>query len=463
MRSFVYTQFIISLTLGAGCQSYEAKPLDMKAYAIRWEARDLAGETVFEFVNKLAALDEGAAVFDPSDGLTLREADAVALCFNPQLRTARARAQVPLAGARTAGLWDDPSLEGGLLRILDSVDDPWVFEIGVPITIPLSGRLRAEKEAAWAEYGSAWRTVAVAEWQLLQDLRSRWQRWSAAQQRAEAVRDYVTRLGRVTEIADKLVKAGELKPTDARLFHIDRAQRRADLQQLDWSAKRQRIELMAMLGLVPEAPVDLLPALAAPAIELPENERRPVLLGHPRMALVRADYEVAEKTLNTEIRKQYPDLTLGPVFESDAGQSRIGFGFGLFPIPIWNRNQRGIAEATAARDGARAEAEAAYQALTSELALGEARLAAGQAFRQSLMEDVTPLIDTQLEEMRKLIELGELDVLLLQQILQRSLTTKLRIVDAALEEALATTVLQSLLEPEWVAEAEPKDAKEKKK
>ena len=218
---------------------------------------------------------------------------------------------------------------------------------------------------------------------------------------------------------------------------------------------------MAMLGLVPEAPVDLVPALVAPTIELPENERRPVLLGHPRMALVRADYEVAEKVLYTEIRKQYPDLTLGPLYESDAGQSRIGFGFGMLPIPIWNRNQRGIAEATAARDRAGAEAEAAYQALVSELALGEARLTAGQEFRRSLMDDVTPLIDTQLEEMRRLIALGEMDVLLLQQMLERSLATKLRVVDAVLEEALATTVIQSLLEPEWVAEPEPKDAKEK--
>ena len=49
-------------------------------------------------------------------------------------------------------------------------------------------------------------------------------------------------------------------------------------------------------------------------------------------------------------------LTLGPMYESEQGQSRIGF-FGVVPLPFLNANRRGIAQARASRELARAAFE----------------------------------------------------------------------------------------------------------
>ena len=41
-----------------------------------------------------------------------------------------------------------------------------------------------------------------------------------------------------------------------------------------------------------------------------------------RLRRLREEYEVAEHALHREIRKQYPDLTIGPLYETDQGQSQ---------------------------------------------------------------------------------------------------------------------------------------------
>src|SRR5688500_9857716 len=91
----------------AGCQTYQRRPLDFARHRAGWEARDVASAPVSEYAQRLSALGHPqGGKFDTSDGLTLPEAEVVALFFNPQLRIARLRARVPLLGAREAGRWE---------------------------------------------------------------------------------------------------------------------------------------------------------------------------------------------------------------------------------------------------------------------------------------------------------------------------------------------------------------------
>ena len=56
---------------------------------------------------------------------------------------------------------------------------------------------------------------------------------------------------------------------------------------------------------------------------------------HPALIALHDEYAVSEATLLREIRKQYPDLTIGPAYESEQGDSRIGLvaGIELEPRP----------------------------------------------------------------------------------------------------------------------------------
>src|SRR5688500_6942902 len=110
--------FIPSPLVVAGCQPYARAPLDLSEHQRVVEARDPTGSEVVGYAQQLARETERTtAPYDPADGLSLGEAEVVALFFNPALRTARLRARVPMVGAAEAGRWEDPELRVDAERI----------------------------------------------------------------------------------------------------------------------------------------------------------------------------------------------------------------------------------------------------------------------------------------------------------------------------------------------------------
>ena len=70
---------VLAMLLG-GCQTYERKPLDLDATRSAWRSRSAADPSVRAFAATLEGAETrggiaGTTVFDPSDGLTLAEAD----------------------------------------------------------------------------------------------------------------------------------------------------------------------------------------------------------------------------------------------------------------------------------------------------------------------------------------------------------------------------------------------------
>ena len=122
----------------AGCQSYESKPLDLTSHRDSWLARAPGDEPVQQFAARLADAGE-PAVFDLDDGLSLAEAEVVALVFNAELRIARLRAGVAAATAAHAGLWQNPQFGMDFLSLTDGASDPLLVTPGLSFTIPISG------------------------------------------------------------------------------------------------------------------------------------------------------------------------------------------------------------------------------------------------------------------------------------------------------------------------------------
>lgn len=489
-----------TLLLLAGCATYERQPLELQQYTESWLLRELSSDSVREYAETLADGEENVP-YDPSDGLSLMEAEAVALVFNPQLRLARAQAEVPLASAREAGWWPDPEFEAKVMRFAnrgarpkfrfnkpsfngvntgiigtnglstnglettppgyrrgagDFIEDPWIVSASLSITIPISGRLAVEQDWAWAEYAASWRRILISEWELLTRLRSAWLEWSTTHERIEVIKAFVEQLGAVATMTERLATAGELKPTEARLLLIELRRQHTALQAAESEAELQRLELLALIGLAPETPVELQPDVFLPRIdEVPDSRRDTLLHLDPRITAVRAEYAAAEQRLRLEVRKQYPDLNVGPSYSFEEGLSRPGLGFGL-PIPLWTRNRQAVAEATAEREAARARAKAQVEQVFSELARAEARLRYAAQRRVMLLDDVAPLVDRQVEETRKLLELGEIDVLILRDALSSAMETKLEVLAAILAEAQAANALQQMLQPRWITPSQAK-------
>lgn len=428
------------------CQFYQASPLDASGHAVAWWERGPSDENVRDFAQKLQTTAPQAVKFNPKNGLTLAEGEVVALVYNPDLRVARLRAGVARATAEHAGRWDDPALSIDVLNVIESVPNPWVIGSALSFTIPISGRLAVEKSRAKAELHSELASVAEEEWKTLRDLRKTWLTWSANQLRLEQAERIVASLDSVVESTAKLAEAGELPRNESALFKIEQESRKADVARLRGRVKENEQEIRSLMGISPSATITFIPTLAAPSGKDGGNFAKT----NPTLIRLRSDYEVAELTLLREIRKQYPDLDLGPNFEDDQGQSRIGM-IGAIPIPIFNANKGGIAAARAEREVARAAYETGLEQTEGRLAAMRARLDGVRARRQSLDSNVMPLVDRQIDDARRVLEIGEGNSLVLLESLARAHEAKLHLIEARLEESDTQNEIRHLLGPDRIA------------
>jgi len=446
---------LVVLAVLASCQSYEPRPLDPAAHREAWHARTLEGASLREFLERLEDHRPGPTEeFDPADGLSLREGQLVALVYNPSLRVARLRVGRAAAGAKHAGLWADPQLDLAVLRITDSVPDPWVITPGLTFTLPLSGRLAAERGLAEAERRAAEGTVLEAEWSVWRDVRSAWIEWSAARLRVEETERLVADMEGLVRTASGLADRGEIPRTEASLLRGEETQRRNQLRRLSGEVDAWEQRLRGVMGLPPTAPVDLVPEIALPTTNAGEPPGPDAIeVRNPGLVRLRVEYDVSEETLRREIRKQYPDLTLGPLFESDEGQSRIGL-LGAIPLPFLNANRRAIAEARAEREVARAAVESTYEILVSRWAGATARAESLASQREEMARVLVPLVDRQVEQAFELMRLGEgATTLVLLESLTRAFQAKLDLIETRAAEALARTEVAYLIGPEATPEA----------
>lgn len=432
-----------SFLLLAGCQTYQPQAASRPAHKEEWEARRASSESVREFAKRLGETTSYDRAFDTDDGLSLGEGETVALVFNPDLRVARLRAGVAKATAEYAGLWDDPELSIDVLNITQSVPDPWVIGSALAFTIPVSGRLKVEKERAEVAMHAELERVAEAEWTVLRDAAEGWLEWSAHGHQLRQTEAILEQLDAVVESTSRLAEAGELPRTEASLFTIERASRRAERDRLRGELEESEQQLRSLMGLSPKAPLSLNPTLSPGTVR---TDRSEPCEGHPTLVRLRREHEVADKTLLREIKKQYPDITFGPQGESDEGQSRIGF-IGAIPIPILNSNKGGIAEARAEREVALAAYETEYERMVGRLAALQARLSGIRSRRTTIYETLVPLVDRQVADAERLLELGEGDSLVLLESLLRSNEAKIQLIDLQLEEARTENEIRYLLGP----------------
>jgi len=432
-----------ALLLFGGCQTFQSEPLDLPAHADVWRAQNPSSEKVSTFAKRLADTSPDAPPFNPVNGLSLSEGEIVALVFNPELRVARLRAGVAKATAEHAGRWDDPEVSIDVLKISQSVPEPWILGSTISVTLPLSGRLGAEKARAEAAAHAELDRVAEEEWKVLKDLRNTWVSWSAQRLRLEETREVVKALESIAKSTSQLVEQGELLRTESALFTIEQTSRRAEIDRLTGEVAAQEQEIRSLMGLSPGAPLRLVSTLVA-VDSAPDGEQPDKT--NPTLARLRSEYEVAEGVLLREVRKQYPDLTIGPQAEEDQGQTRIGF-VGAFPLPILNSNKGGIAEARAEREVARAAFETEYERIMGRLATLRARMNAMQAQRRTIDRTLVPLVDRQVADAGRLVEMGEGSSLILLESLVRSHEAKLKLIDIQLQYSQGKNDLRFLLGP----------------
>jgi cobalt-zinc-cadmium efflux system outer membrane protein len=210
------------------------------------------------------------------------------------------------------------------------------------------------------------------------------------------------------------------------------------------STLKSEEKLASMLGIRGDTFANLTTApLLEPPKEIPAPEvmREALLANHPGLSRLRLKYEVCEAQLRLEISKQYPDFHFGPTLSKEGGERKTSIGLSLgIDLPIFDRNQQGIASASQSREEARAKYEAEATRALSALEGSLKQLKSMQERYAHIHTGLVPKAQEHLQNTRKALGAGNVDQL-------RLLEAERGVRSARLEELEAETELRG----SWIA------------
>lgn len=438
----------------AACHSYEPEPVDLAAHANVFAERRPADAVAMQTAARgpYHRIPDGA--IDLTNGLDRHEGRLVAMCFHPDCRAARSAASGAAIDRFYADQVADPELSFDVLRILESVPHQWLASASLGFTIPWQGRLGLQRALGDVQLGEAMLAALRSEAAAADALDEAWIRWSADCSRRDLLQQLGDDLRALASIAERLAAAGAITNLGARVFTLELLRKEHELATATDAAARGELECKALLGLHPAAPVTLVPTLVL-APRVPEPAARSASLhDSPRVAAALQQHRVAEAELALAVRRQWPDLVLGPTYAEEDAQPRFGLGF-VLPIPLFSGNDAAIARAGVAREAAADALRAALEVATQELALAELQLLQAARQQQFVQERLVPLASRQLRDGKVLADAGQLDPLLLLDAHVRVHDTSLMVVAADERLALAAVAVNRRTAMPGLAPAEP--------
>ena len=270
--------------------------------------------------------------------------------FTPNRAVFEANREAAAALVVEARAWANPELElsAGRARYREG-DNPAVSIGGVSLKqrFELPGKRSARIDAAEAGRLLAERTAAVDGLALEGEVRQAVVGIAAAELRREQADKAHELAVTVQGIVAQRLAAGETDRGDLTRTNADLAISRLEVDSARRDAEAARAVVRLWCGgqlpqrfTVPDAVTDVVPEIPLAAMQ------QAALAAHPRLAVLDAQAAAVAGELNREERAWYPDLTVGVFGDRGSDTNDLGVTLGV-EVPVWNRNQGGIAQARA--------------------------------------------------------------------------------------------------------------------
>jgi outer membrane protein, heavy metal efflux system len=360
-----------------------------------------------------------ADVAEVADGLTLAEVESLALSFNPTLAEAAARVRAARGEQLQVGLPPNPTFGymGGEIG-----NDGSSGQQGVVFGQDFirGNKLGLNRAVAAREAQRREQVFAAQEQRVLTDVRIAYYDAYLAQQRVELSRKLQEIGEQAVATADALIEAQEGRRTDVLQAEIEGQRAGIALAQAESNLTGAWRRLAAIVG-QPELPAE--PLLAD--VDLLrwqatwEETYQTLLRESPEIAEGQAEVDRVRAALARACAEPIPDISTQASVQYDhsSGDTIAGAQVTL-PLPLWNRNQGGIAQRQAELVAARRRLEAVERRLQHELAEQfqkyETALARVNAFRDGILSRAQENIDLTTQGYRA-GELAFLDFLTVQR------------------------------------------------
>jgi len=384
-------RWVLGLVIvAAGCRSYAPKPLDPDEVLARIaQERDTAAK---------------------GDVVSLREAAELMRKYNPHLQEVRAAYATEQAVADVKTPLPNPTLDLAPLytNVASLGSDKWGGDFGLGWTILLAGkrRLTDELNAIRAEAASI--DVMASEREEYLALRGEMLALGMAGRIDQASDTLYRTAERALQAVRAMVRATQGTALDVLQFELELYQAEADLATSQEVTVVARAMAAARAGVSPDAftrtDVPSLPSALPDRGEL----RKRMLRDHPVLARLRGEYAVTEKELQLEIAHQYPDLNIAGLYERDSGANTFGIGIGI-ELPVFDRNQPGIARADAHRNELRLRFEAQVRRSLADIDTAYGQLAARVRQLGIIRDKLEPATRRTLDVARRSLDAGSVD------------------------------------------------------
>jgi cobalt-zinc-cadmium efflux system outer membrane protein len=251
---------------------------------------------------------------------------------------------------------------------------------------------------------------------------------------------------RGAEAVGKRVAAGKVSPVDETRARVDQANAQLESAEASAELMAARQALAALWGEAElqftdvQGDVELVPARGSVAELAKELDASPTLVSS------RIEVDRRKALVDIERSKQYPDLTLsvGAKRDNEIGRTQAVVGISI-PLPLFDRNQGAVYEASRRADKAGDEFQAARIRLLTELQRASSQLTVARASAQTLKATVLPAAQQAYESATKGFEAGKfgfLDVIDAQRSL---LQARARYLTALSTSHQAVTAIDRLL------------------
>lgn len=408
----------------------------------------------------------------PVEAWTLERVVAEAVAQSPEVAAAHAE-ETGAEGVRAAdGRWlrENPELEVEVASdALTGGEGERRVEVGLSQTLEVAGqrglrvkRAESSLEAAGARRRATVLEVAAAAVEAAVELERR-------EARARLAEEALGLARALDEAAARRFAAGDVAEVERNGAALERARAEARAALARAEVQGARAALNRRLGRPAGAPLTVAimagSAQPQPGSETPTVDAEgaallrtarasvpsPLVRERPELQAARAEEAAANVEVELLRRERFPDLTVGVGYERERTPESHGATTDLHtgnllvarlsvPLPLFERNQRELAEARAQRSAREAQRVAREREVEADAEAARSALEAAQAAHAALAAAL-PSVERNLELVRRAYEAGELglDALLLAR--DRAFAARAEAVDAAAELARARTAL----------------------
>ncbi len=300
--------------------------------------------------------------------LSLEDAVRIAEARSPQLVVAEQTVAVSEADVAGARKRPNPVLAFGSEGIPLSQQDHASFlnsqELAVSIEQEFEPggrrRIRTEQAQRGADASRAW--ARDARRQLIFDVRLAYMQAVLAKADDEVARASLEDIDKVLALNRARYEQGELSGVEMRRLQVERFRFADDAFTTELALRNARSALLAQLHAEPlDQPFDtsdaLLPASTTPAgaaaAEPAASAVSQALASRPDLDAVRRELEQSEAATRLQRALRTPTFSIGAGVKRDFGVNGLIVTFGV-PLPLFNRNEAGVARAGAERQQAAA-------------------------------------------------------------------------------------------------------------